>query len=386
MTLFGLDLAQDQQGKWKLFEINGANSGMPGFKAIYGDHRVENNVYGMLRERYGDIAINCEINSARRFGEEHPFRAVAQGLWRLSWFGQMQQRRNFFYMSSEKAHTQWLDELKSAKNSTFMVPFPEYRGQQCTVLNWYNEPVKHPTVNPYVAQELTTNKLLQYILLSRTGVEQHLIPSALVGLGATRGSELESVLAQGEEQFVFKPLCGMQSIGVNVISREEAEKFKEEEGTLWTMTMGEEYRQLRKNKPVYLDHLVKKGDFTFEKAVGLVQPLVDTRREVDGEKYHTAIRAIVCNEQFVGAYIKYSDVPQGHYSNSKRVKLFNERGFPELCERMVHTFLDESERLDLENFRTDLYQRFFRERGQITRTTIPIKGVLDTVKGMVRRI
>ncbi len=385
MTLFGLDLAQDEQGKWKLFEIGGANSGMPGFKAIYGDHRIEKQVYGMLRERYGEIAINTEIISSQRFGEEHTIRALAQGLWRKSWFGQMQQRKNFPYLESEKAQTEWLEELKCAKNSTFMVPFPEYRGQRCTVLNWYNEPVKHPTVNPYVAQELTTNKLLQYILLSRTPVEQQLIPSALVGLGGTRGPELESVLAQGEEQFLFKPLCAMQSIGIKVLSREEAERFKEEEGTLWKMSMAEEYRHANK-KALYLDQLVDRGDFKFEKAVGLVQPLVDTRKEVGGEQFHTAIRAIVCNEQFVGAYIKYSDVPQGHYSNSKKVELFDERGFSGLCERIVHTFLDESRKLDSEMFRTELYGRFFRERGKIMRTTIPIKGVLDTVSGMVRRI
>ncbi len=385
MTLFSLDLAQDQQGNWKLFEINGANSGMLGFKKIYGDHRVENQVYGMLRERYGDIAINTEINSVRRFGEEHTIRALAQGLWRMSWFGRWQEQRNFPYLSSEKAQTEWLEELKFAKNSTFIVPFPEYRGQRCTVLNWYNEPVEHPTVNPYVAQELTTNKLLQYILLGRTAVEQQLIPSALVGLGGTRGPELESVLAQGKEQFLFKPLWGMQGIRIKVLSREEAERFKEEEGTLSKMSMAEEYRHANKTA-VYLDQLVERGDFRFESAVGLVQPLVDTRKKVDGGEVHTAIRAIVCNEQFVGAYIKYSDVPQGHYSNSKRPELFDENGFPQLCERIVHTFLDESRKLNSEMFRTELYSRFFRKRGKIRRTTIPIKGVLDTVSGMVRRI
>ncbi len=385
MTLFGLDLAQDKQGKWKLFEIGGANSGMPGFKKIYGDHRIENQVYGMLRQRYGDIAINTEIISSQRFEEEHRIRATLQGVWRASYFGQVWEQHNFPYLKSEKAQTEWLEELKFAKNSTFKVPFPEYRGQRCTVLNWYNEPVKHPTVNPYVAQELTTNKLLQYILLSRTTVEQQLIPSALVGLGGTRGPELDSVLAQGDELFLFKPSCAMQSMGIKVLSREEAERFKDEEGTLWKMSIAEEYRHANK-KALYLDQLVEKGDFRFEKAVGLVQPLVDTRKEINGEQFHTAIRAIVCNEQFVGAYIKYSDVPQGHYSNSKKVELFNEHGFPQLCERIVHTFLDESKRLDSETFRTELYNRFFRERGKITRTTIPIVGVLDTVKKIVRRI
>jgi len=304
----------------------------------------------------------------------------------LSWFGQRQERKNFPHLFSEKAQTEWLREIKSTVNSTFRSPFPAYQGQDCTVWNWYNERVKQRTVNSYVAQELTTNKLLQYILLSRTAVQQQLIPSALVGLGATRGPELENVLAQGEEQFIFKPLCGLQSIGINVLSREEAEKFKEEEGTLWKMSMAEEYRLLSRNKPVYLDHLVERGDFTFEKAVGLVQPLIDTRKIAGGEVFHTAIRAIVCNEQFVGAYINYSDVPQVHYSHTKKVELFEERGFPQLCERIVYTFLDESKRLDSERFRTDLYQRFFRERGRIERTMIPINGVLNTVKGMVRRI
>jgi len=385
MTLFGLDLAQNKQGKWKLFEINGANSGMPGFNAIYGDHRVERQVHDLLRERYGEIAINTEGLSAQRFGEEHPIRAIAQGLLRLSWFGHWQEQRNFPYLTSDKAQTDWLREVKSTTNSTFLSPFPGYRGQDCTVWNWYNERVEHPTVNPYIAQELTTNKLLQYILLNRTPVEQQLISSALVGLGATRGGELESVLEQGEEQFVFKPLCGIQSLGVKVLSRQEAERFKEEEGTLWKMSLAEEYRYANK-KALYLDELVERGDFTFEKAVGLVQPLVDTRKEVDGTSYHTAIRAIVCNEQFIGAYIKYSDVPQGHYSHAQKVELFEEKGFPQLCERIVHTFLDESKKLDSELFRTELYQRFFRERGKIRRTTIPIKGVLDTVSGMVRRI
>ncbi len=78
MTLFGLDLAQDQEGKWKLFEINGANSGMPGFNAIYGDDRVQKQVYAMLGERYGELAINTEASSAQRFAEEHTLRAVAQ--------------------------------------------------------------------------------------------------------------------------------------------------------------------------------------------------------------------------------------------------------------------------------------------------------------------
>ncbi len=402
MTLFGIDLEQDQQGKWRLFEVNGVNSGMPGFQRIDGDNRIEKQVWAMLRERYGDIALNNREQSALRFQRQHPFQAKLNPLWQQTGLIYLQQRlgqkKNFFH-SSDKALGAWLEEKKKLKQR--LLPFPFYAGQKCTVFNSYNERLEHPAINPYIAEELARNKLLQHIVFSRTALSLQQIPSALVGLGAARGPELESILAESHkwnysgrddpdsDSFVLKPICGMQSLGQKILTREEAEHFKDEEGPLWTMSMAEEFRRLWQDQAVYLDHLVEQGNFAFEPYVGLIQPFVDTRREIEGKQYHCAVRAIVCNEQFVDAYRKYSLIPQVHFSHAEFVERVEDKELPVLCERIAYILLDESRRLKEETFQQDLYRRFFQERGQIKRTPSPLrKGatVLENVSAIIGRL
>ena|SRR3989344_7337000 len=74
MTLYGLDLARDQQGKYHLLEINGIRSGMKGFEYIYGDNRVEEKVFKMLQKRYGSLTVNDGTYAELQYKKEHPFR------------------------------------------------------------------------------------------------------------------------------------------------------------------------------------------------------------------------------------------------------------------------------------------------------------------------
>ena len=371
MTLFGLDLAQDQNGNYTLFEINGANSGMPGFKAIYGDNRIEEQVQGLLQERYGKIAVN-DGTYMERDGTSRMLNTLAA---RRRW-------KKATYLNAEKAHIGWWKDFENASRK--ITNLPPYRGQPCTVLNVFNEQLSKPLVNPFVTEEITLNKLLQYVLLKETEIGKYFSPSALVGLGATRGPELDRVLQESTDQFVLKPLKGCQSIGVKILSREEAEDFKQEEGLLFEMSLAEEYRRANK-KPCYIEDLIEKKEFLFEWGISLIQPFVDTRKKLDSEEYHTAIRAIVCNEQFVGAYIKYSQDPQVHFSHSQKVELWDETGFPQLCEQIVKTFLQESQKLNPNTFHQELYGQFVRERGRVKRTEFPGKGVMGNVVKLIQR-
>ena len=72
MTLYGLDLIVNQEGRPYLGEINGICSGMGGFKQVYGDTRVENKVYRMLQERYGPLAVNDGTYQRDKFKQEDP--------------------------------------------------------------------------------------------------------------------------------------------------------------------------------------------------------------------------------------------------------------------------------------------------------------------------
>lgn len=399
MTLFGIDLEQDQQGKWKLFEVNGVNSGMPGFQQIDGDNRVEKQVWAMLKEKYGNIALNTPEQSRIRFRRQHPFSVPFNNfLQRLGLRSKLGKERCLL-SSSNKALGEWIEEMNKAKHR--FLPFPLYTGQKCTVFNSYNERLEHPTINPYIAEELMRNKLLQYIVLGPTSVFQNQIPTALVGLGSAKEQELENILASdydlngnlgdgcAKSQFVLKPICGMQSLGQKILLREEVERFKDEEGPLWSMSLAEEYCRLWNKKAVYLDHLVEQGDFSFEPYVGLIQPFVDTQREVKSKQYYCAVRAIVCNGQFIDAYRKYSKIPQVHFSHAEFVERVQDEELPILCERIAYTLLDESRKFKEDNFRQDLYRSFFKERGQIKRTLFPMRkgeNVLETVSAIIGRI
>ena len=73
MTLYGLDLMQDQQGKYHLLEINGVLSGMRGFEQIYGDDRVQQKVFQMLEQRYGKITVNDGTYAKLQYKKDHPW-------------------------------------------------------------------------------------------------------------------------------------------------------------------------------------------------------------------------------------------------------------------------------------------------------------------------
>ncbi|MBI4147053.1 hypothetical protein HY494_00180 [Candidatus Woesearchaeota archaeon] len=74
MTLYGIDLLQDQEGKYHLLEVNGVKSGMNGFKHIYGDDRIEEKVYQMLQHRYGKVTINDNSYFRLQYQKEHPLK------------------------------------------------------------------------------------------------------------------------------------------------------------------------------------------------------------------------------------------------------------------------------------------------------------------------
>ena len=75
MTLYGLDLVQDQEGKYHLLEVNGIMSGMNGFKHIYGDDRVEEKVYQMLQHRYGKVTVDDNSYFLLQYKKEHPLKS-----------------------------------------------------------------------------------------------------------------------------------------------------------------------------------------------------------------------------------------------------------------------------------------------------------------------
>ena len=128
MSLYGLDIIIDKNSNNHLNEINGILSGMGGFKQIYGDDRVKDNVFEMLEDKYDLLTINDGKFILNSYKKDHPFRfrfsvflAKTPGL-------RMFVDPSVILLSSKKAEVEW--QTETANNSISVnFPYDSYSGQ-----------------------------------------------------------------------------------------------------------------------------------------------------------------------------------------------------------------------------------------------------------------
>ncbi|MEK6950190.1 MAG: hypothetical protein AABX13_00500 [Nanoarchaeota archaeon] len=387
MSLYGLDLILDQDDKPWLIELNGIRSGMHGFEQVYGDDRVEKKVQSLLQERYGTLTINDGKYQLNKFKKEHPWKYASSRIASKIPLVRNVLYRLPHYLYSQQAFSGWLSERENdlahlaRENYKLWFPFPTYLGQDSTVLNVVNDlTLEHPLVNSYVAEEVTRNKFLQHRLLAPTPLAHLLPPAALVGLGWANASEIEQVIGQvplssqvSSSQVIGKPIQGRRGWGLRMLSNNQARALLQEAGpwqepppgfipsffSLWKNALWKKEEQ-----PQYWEDLVEQRDYRFEYGMYLLQPWIDSRRKVNGEEYFTSIRAIVCNGQFIDAYLRYSPSPYVNIAQGAKATNFSHPGLAELCENIIATYEEECVQLSPNTFREVLYSSYLNEKGR----------------------
>ncbi len=381
MTLYGLDIIVDKEGQRHILEINGVNSGMNGFKEIYGDNRVEEKVFDMLQEKYGKISINFGGYKARRFKKRHPILSnimddiIAIGIKTPGYRKLLALMFENQVVKSDKAHIDWIKETnKSSRKIENKIRFELYNGQESTVFNASNERVPHKTVNPYVNQELTNNKFLQYWLLKDTELKDNLPRSTLVGLGITDENELYQIL-ESAEKFILKPVLGYCGKGVKLLDKDEAKGFRFTRGPLKDPSI----LQIVHGTAPYIEDLIHKGNFQFEPGISIIQPFIDSQMKNKG--VYGVVRAIVCNGEFVDSYLRASTDFRVNFTRDAKAFKFKGDGFDEFCENTISIFEEKCSELNEHNFKQELYRQFIVNRGTTNwdRRKYEAVGILDAV-------
>ena len=382
--LYGLDIIISREGGYFINEINGCCSGMAGFRQVYGDNRVEEEVFRRLSS-LGNVTVNdgtYEKEKERRYYRDHPVRAflkeAAAGLLRkiidlgaksLSESEKKEAFSRFLVRRilkakgiwSEKTDIDWMfDEVPNVK--AVNPPFGKYLGQDSLVWNIVNDYLPHPTVNSYVEESIADNKFLQYLLLKDTDIRDHLPQTTLVGLGAGDRSALETLIEQ-HDMFVKKPVSARCGQGVRFLGRDGVAGFIGLIGPVSEPTkLGATLRLLTGMMPLYVEDFVERQDFDFEVSMHVVQPFIDSLG-VSGPWEYSTVRAIVCNGEFVDAYMRCSNNPRVNLSHDAKAIKFEDRGLKELCERVVSVYNGECAKFAPYDFKSSLYSRWFDEAG-----------------------
>jgi glutathione synthase/RimK-type ligase-like ATP-grasp enzyme len=396
MSLYGLDFVIDTDDRPMLIELNGICSGMRGFRRVYSDDRVEEKVYSMLRERYGDIAVNRGYLAEKEFKEQYPVisRFVSRNKV-CQWVNRLLPRARPWLYESSKGFFEWIHE---PINGAFESPFETYTGQNSTVFNVANEPLSQPTINPYVAEELTRNKFLQYRVLEKTVVREHIPPFALVGLGWSAPDEL-ALLQQNASRFVHKPILGAQGRGVQIIDATRLHSYSATRGVvddtrLSGISCPQHQHIADEIGPglvfaggLYLEELVSAGDRHFEAGMCVVQPFINScgSKNTLGTQQYSSIRSIVCNGVFIDAYVRTSTEPVVNFSRGANAHKCSNPFIGSLSEAIVKEFEHVSSRYSPSTFSDLLYGEYFLPRqrdpdtrpifiGRVTRKKCPYTG------------
>ncbi|MEK6760611.1 MAG: hypothetical protein AABX93_01675 [Nanoarchaeota archaeon] len=356
MSLYGLDIIESD-GKRYLSEINGINSDMSDFEQIYGDDRVKQKVYGMLRDKHGKLTMNDGTFTRNKYKREHLFMfALGYAIYKTPLI-------NRFFLPTSRVLLSPDAEIDWMKEKTHLgkIPFDEferYKGQESTVINIANEKLKHPMVNDFLSQEITLNKFLQYMLLKDSEISENVIPSMLVGLGTADNNSLVKMASSGG--FVRKPILGSQGRGIKFLTQEEAILFYQNTGGPIYGNPRSRFFGTKTDVETYLEDLVAEKDWTFEYGLSLLQPFVESKTKIDGEEKYSFLRAIVCNGEFVDAYRSTSKNKGVNYSEDEKTIPFNyDSNFANFCQNVVKVFEEKSQELDINSFRENLYMEYF---------------------------
>ena len=390
MSLYGLDIIVCPKGHRYVNEINGVLSGMRGFIQVYGDNRVQERVFNMLQTKYGKLTLNDGSYSMNKFRRENPIKSTLFNLTLKIKF-----LRNFLFrpivLSSKKAEIDWIND-KTDNPNLYEYPFETYNGQESTVINSLNEELPHDLINSYVAEEITRNKFLQYRLLKNSEVNKNIIPSSLVGLGATNEVELSELISD-YDNFVVKPILGSCGKGIQIITKKEIEKrYKYSRGPLDHVSIYESILAMEGKAPKikYLEDMINKEDFSFELGVSIVQPFIDSRKTLDDKRNYSVVRAIVCNGNFVDAYLRISKNPRVNLSRDAKPIHFNyDSNFINFCEKVIKIFEERSQNYSSSSFRKILYNDYLEERGRTSerkRHSDAISPIMDNVVNIITNL
>ncbi|HYD03148.1 MAG TPA: hypothetical protein VEC16_02510 [Alphaproteobacteria bacterium] len=395
MSLYGLDMIVDRDGKRHIIEVNGVRSGMKGFEKIYGDNRVEEKVHSMLQEKYGTLTQNdgsyARILASQReieFRQKRPILSrifnIIEKIDKVPYLKKLLEERNPFHLS-KKAEIEWLKEKLSEgkEEEATLKPkkFEAYKGQESVVLNFINDILPHPTVNSFVAEEFASNKFLQYELLKDTEIGKDIPHSALVGLGFSNDSDIEE-LYEKAEKFVIKPVLGYCGKGVKFIDKKELlRKYYDARGSAgidskvfdlkfqvyymvppysWIL----KFYNTQNAKTTYIEDFVDKNDFSFESALAVAQPFVDSRIN----RKYSSIRAIICNGKFVDAYKRVSKNPKVNLAQGAGAEKFHyDEQFSEYCEKVIRIFESKASEYTPENHQKFFYDMYVERRGRTSK-------------------
>lgn len=369
MTLYGLDLMQDPQGKYHLLEINGVCSGMRGFEIIYGDNRVEEKVHQMLQQRYGKVTLNDGSYARLQYKKEHPVGYVWYSMLKKLGLFPRQKPSPFFHFPS--ARVSWLNE-KVPISTDHPFPLESYLGQESAVVSpplgadQYHEKLPHPLVNPYLTEAIAANKFFTYQVLKNSAVRDLIPPATLLGLGFTHEQELADLIEK-YDSFVIKPTLGSRGRGLEFISKETAKIHQHTRGPIQDVdALTSMY-----GKPedlLYVEDLAKKDIFSFQIGLGIIQPFIPSAQLTDSEtQVYQCIRAIVCNERFVDAYARVSLTKKANLAQGATPCPYTEKDeIASLSEKIIAVFEEECFRYEPENFRQELYGQYITSRGQTT--------------------
>ena len=379
MTLYGLDILIDTEGKKFIAEISGAPVGMNGFEEIYGDQRVKGKVYDMLEEKYGAIAVNDGSYSINEYKKTNPIRSRWINL--ICYFS----KKGWVDLTpsvlrSEKAEVEWIkQEIPNGKIADF--PFETYSGQESVVLNLINQELPHPLVNNYVAEEITRNKFFQYQLLKDSDISEHLPESSLVGLGWADKEELENLM-EDNNFFIVKPIFGAQGRGVRVINSNEISKYQGREGPLRIVKPKERlatHFHPKVSLLEYVEDYVPAGNFSFEPGMAIIQPFIRSTMNVNGEELYSSIRSIVCNGKFVDAYARVSPDPIANLSQSALAQPYHDPEIAEFSEKVIATLEQVCANYKPDSFKEEIYSDYFsgRERGKFFFLSSFTRAIMD---------
>jgi hypothetical protein len=359
MGLYGLDIVADK--RLMLLEINGVRSSMVDFRNIYGDDRVEQRVYRMLEDAHGPMSVYNPAAKRLMLRKRYPLigRYLAR---RLTPEYARRKLLKDSLLNSPKAYSSWLQETSRWEHD-LEFPFPLYSGQESTVINAFNEELPHPLLNPYVAEAVASNKLMQYLLLRETPLRHHLPTTAAVGLGWADPLELKKLRSEASS-FIIKPIAGYLGKGARRCGPEFLTRYEEQAGPVGGGWL---------SGGCYLEDIVCK-DRLCDLGLAIVQPFVGQRRAMNGKRVFSSIRAIVCEGKFIDAYEALSHAPVVNAASESWELPCKTDGIAEFSEKAVATFEAACAAYTPKEFRKRIYSQYFRKhdlaRGAASRESL----------------
>ena len=389
MSLYGLDVVTDATGRDFLIEINGCKSGVTGFRAVYGDNRVEKQIADMLRKKYGEVFIDdgsYALALRQQFMDVYPVRhdflsPLFAALVKLRLIRPEP-------IESKKAEKEWLREacLDKHDSQLYSCCIDIFDGQPgVTHMNWYNSSGVDRTVNSYIAEEITRNKLLFHALMKGTPSADLLPDTTPVGIGITDEREL-GVMLDKYDAFVLKPIMGSGGCGVRILAKDRAARYRNSRGPVFEPGVLDFYMGMHDWMRIihgglthvkYAEDYVSESDFRFESGVAVLQPFIDSRNE-NGE--YTSTRVIVCNGEFVDAYDRVGKTPVVNMAKGAAARKSAKKRLKKMSEEIVAEFESRCETCSAETYRKDLYGSFFQRRGY----TGEAQRTIDRMTGSAR--